>query len=58
MYQPLIKFSYTEFDFVFRITYTVENKTGILKNANVSIKEYIKNNYEIITKFDLKEVNL
>ncbi|MFV0531769.1 MAG: hypothetical protein ACK5MD_10095 [Flavobacteriales bacterium] len=58
MYQPLIKFSYTEFDFIYRITYIIENKTGLLKNANVSIKESVKNDYEVITKFELKQVEL
>ncbi|WP_128330558.1 LysM domain-containing protein [Apibacter sp. HY039] len=58
MYQPLIKFSYTEFDYIYRITYVIENKTGLLINASASLSEQIKNNYEIITKFELKMIEL
>ena len=58
MYQPLIKFSYTEFDYIYRITYVIENKTGLLLNASASLSEQIKNNYETITKFELKKIEL
>lgn len=58
MYQPLIKFSYTEFDYIYRITYVIENKTGLLINASASLSEQVKNNYETITKFELKKIEL
>ena len=58
MYQPLIKFSYTEYDYIYRFTYVIENKTGLLLNANASLSEQVKNNYETITKFELKKIAL
>jgi len=58
MYQPIIKYSFTEFNFIYRITFTIENITGFLENATVSIKEHVKNNYETITKFELRRIDL
>lgn len=58
VYQPLIKYSFTEYDYIYRITYEIENKTGLIKNATASVKEQIKNNYEIITHFTLREIEL
>lgn len=58
LYQPIIKFSFTEFDFVYRITYEIEKETNILINASVSIKESVKNNYDVITKYELRKVEL
>ena len=58
LYQPIIKFSFTEFDFVYRITYEIEKETNVLLNASVSIKESVKNNYEVITKYELRKVEL
>jgi LysM repeat protein len=58
MYQPIIKYSFTEFNFIYRITYTIQNETGFLINATASIKEQVKNNYETITKFELRRIEL
>lgn len=58
MYQPIIKFSFTEFDYIYRITYQIENSTGQLIKSSASIKEFVKNNYDVITKFELRRVEL
>lgn len=58
IYQPIIKYSFSEFDFIYRITYTIENETGFLMNATASMKEQVKNNYETITKFELRRIEL
>lgn len=58
MYQPVIKYSFTEFNFIYRITYTVEKASGLLMDATASMKERVKNNYESITKFELRRVEL
>jgi len=58
IYKPMIKYSFTEFDYLYRITYTVHKKTGLLVDANVLINEKIKNNYESITQFQIKKVEL
>ncbi|TWP23094.1 LysM domain-containing protein [Apibacter muscae] len=58
MYKPLIKYSFTEFDYIYRITYVIENKTGLMIHATASISEQIKNNYATVTKYDLKKVEL
>ncbi|WP_170234759.1 LysM peptidoglycan-binding domain-containing protein [Chryseobacterium hagamense] len=58
MYQPVIKYSFTEFNLIYRITYTVEKASGLLMDATASIKEQVKNNYESITKFELRRVEL
>lgn len=58
LYQPIIKFSFTEFDFVYRITYEIEKENNVLLNASVSIKESVKNNYDVITKYELRKVEL
>lgn len=58
IYQPIIKYSYTEFNLIYRINYTLDTKTGLLLAANASIKEAVKNNYETVTKFELRKIEL
>jgi LysM repeat protein len=58
MYQPIIKYSFTEFNFIYRITYTIEKTSGLLMDATASLKEQVKNNYESITRFELRKVEL
>ena len=53
-----MKKNYTEYDYIYRFTYVIENKTGLLLNANASLSEQVKNNYETITKFELKKIAL
>ncbi|WP_294208595.1 LysM domain-containing protein [uncultured Chryseobacterium sp.] len=58
MYQPIIKYSFTKFNYIYRITYTVEKASKLLTDATASIKEQVKNNYESITKFELRSVEI
>lgn len=58
LYQPIIKFSFTEFDYIYRITYQIEKSTGQIVKSTTSIKEFVKNNYDVITKFESRRVEL
>lgn len=57
VYKPLLKFSFTEFNFIYNITYTIDSK-GVLTEASALVYEFIKNNFEIITQFKLNKVDL
>lgn len=57
-YKPMIKYSYTEFDYIYDINYSVEKTTGLLVNAKVVLCEKIKNNFETITEFTIRRVEL
>jgi len=58
IYKSSLKFNYTAFDFIYRITYTVDKETGLLQEGKVSIAEKIKNNFEVITEYNIKKVEL
>ncbi|WP_312079427.1 hypothetical protein [Chryseobacterium sp.] len=58
IYKSSLKFSYTTFDFIYRITYTVDKKTELLLDGKASIAEKIKNNFEVITEYNIKKVEL
>lgn len=58
IYKPIIKYSFTTFNMIYRINYTIDTKTGLLMNANASIKEQVKNNYESVSKFNLRRIEL
>ena len=58
IYKSSLKFNYTTFDFIYRITYTVDKETGLLQEGKASIAEKIKNNFEVITEYNIKKVEL
>jgi len=58
LYKPVIKFNFSEFDQIYRIIYTIDLKTGLLIDAKAYLSESIKNNYESVTNFDLRRVEL
>jgi hypothetical protein len=58
IYKPAINYSYTEFDFVYRITYTIDKNSNFLTEGKASIAEKIKNNFEVITEFKIKSVEV
>lgn len=58
IYKPTIKYSYSEFDFVYRITYTIDKKSNFITEGKASIAEKVKNNFEIITEYKIKKVEL
>ena len=58
IYQPLLKYAFTEFNYIYRIIYTLDNKTGLLLDAKASLNEKVKNNFETITQFELNQVEL
>ena len=58
IYKPMLKYSFTDYDYIYRITYTLDKNTGILLDGKVLLDEKIKNNFECITQFDIKQVEL
>jgi len=58
IYKPTIKYSYTEFDFIYRITYTIDKKNNFLTEGKASLAEKIKNNFEVITEYNIKQVEV
>lgn len=58
IYKPLLKFKVTEFTYIYRTTYTLDKKTGLLINGKTAISEKIKNNFECITRFEINQVEL
>ncbi|MBW4730718.1 hypothetical protein KZO62_02260 [Prevotella melaninogenica] len=58
MYKPLIQFAFSEYDIVYRIEYEIDSKNNLVGNANVYIEEMVKNNYQIISSFDMRKISL
>lgn len=58
LYLPLVKYNYTSFNYEYILEYTIDKKTNLLLDGNVSIIESIKNNYESICSFQIKQVKL
>lgn len=58
IYLPILKFSFSSFDQIYRITYTIDTKTGILLDARATLSERIKNNFETTTQFELQRIEL
>ncbi|WP_268223192.1 hypothetical protein [Sinomicrobium oceani] len=58
IYKPVIKYNFTEYNYEYRIRRYVNKKDGIITSAKAVMIERIKNNYELISQFDLKQVAL
>lgn len=58
LYKPTIKYNYSEYNFDYRITRNVNKHTNEIESARAVIIERVKNNYELISEFDLKRVEL
>ncbi|WP_419868491.1 LysM peptidoglycan-binding domain-containing protein [Chryseobacterium sp. CT-SW4] len=58
IYKPIIKYNYTEFNYTYRIIYTIDKNTGLLSEGKVALSEKIKNNFEAITELIIRKVNL
>lgn len=58
IYKPMIRYGFTEFDFIYRIHYTIEKESGLLTEGKAAISEKIKNNYEISTEYTIKRAEL
>jgi hypothetical protein len=56
-YKPIIEYGFTEYNYDYRIRRMVDKKTGIIVNASALMKEEVKNNYQFITQFDLKQID-
>ncbi len=58
IYRSLLRFSYSEFNFIYRITYVLSNKDNTLLDAQITISERVKNNFECITQFQITRIEL
>ncbi|MCA6068467.1 hypothetical protein JI747_014875 [Chryseobacterium sp. RG1] len=58
IYKSSLRFNYTTFDFIYRITYTIDKETELIQDGKASIAEKIKNNFEVITEYNIKKVEL
>ena len=58
IYKPLLHYKFSTFEYSYSIKYIIDEKSGLLMEAHVSLNEKIKNNFEAITHFDLKKVEL
>lgn len=58
IYKPMINYAFTEFDYIYRIIYTLDKKSGFLMEGKCILSEKIKNNYEILTEYIIKQVQL
>lgn len=58
IYKPMIKYAFTEFDYIYRLNYTIEKKSRLLIEGRAAISEKIKNNYEILTEYNIRRVEL
>lgn len=58
LYRPVIRYSYSEFDHIYNITYTIDNATNLLIEGKAFLCEKIKNNFEAITEFGVKRIEL
>lgn len=58
IYQPLIQYSFSEYNFIYTVECKLDNTTGLICNAHVYTEEMVKNNYQIISQFELRRVDL
>ncbi|AMP98983.1 hypothetical protein AY601_2082 [Pedobacter cryoconitis] len=57
-FKPYIGYSYTEYDYKYSNSYTLNTAGNVLQNANVVIIEEVKNNVQITVNYELKLVDL
>lgn len=57
-YKPIIEYSFSEFNYEYRIRRMIDKKTNLIVNATAFMKEEVKNNYQFVTQFDLKQIEL
>lgn len=57
-YKPIIEYSFSEYNYEYRIRRMVDKKNGFIVNATALMKEEVKNNYQFVTQFDLKQIEL
>lgn len=58
IYKPMINYAFTEFEYIYRIRYTIDKKSGLLLEGKAILSEKIKNNYEILTEYNIRQVEL
>lgn len=57
-YKPIIEYSFSEYNYEYRIRRMIDKRSGFIINATALMKEEVKNNYQFVTQFDLKQVEL
>ena len=56
-YKPIIEYGFSEYKYAYRVRRRVEKKTGLVTDATAMMKEEVKNNYQLITQFDLRNID-
>lgn len=57
-YRPIIGYKFSEFDFSYRTRITYNKEQNLIENADVSIIERVKNNVQLLIKYNLKRIEL
>lgn len=57
-YRPVIKYKFSEYFYKYKVTRKICKERQIVFDATAILQEGIKNNYVIMTQFNLKEVEL
>lgn len=55
-YKPIIEYEFSEYNYDYRIRRIIDKKTGLIINASAMLKEEVKNNYQFITQFEIKQI--
>ena len=56
-YKPIIEYGFSEYNYKYSIIRRIEKKSGLIVNATALMLEEVKNNYQLITQFDLKKID-
>ncbi|GAA3518715.1 hypothetical protein GCM10022393_36030 [Aquimarina addita] len=57
-YKPMVEYNFTEYEYMYRLSYVIDKKTGFISEGRAVFSEKVKNNYEFTTEFNLKQVQL
>lgn len=58
IYKPNIKYNFSEYNYSYRVTSTVNKEDGLLENIHITLLEKIKNNLSCSVNFELKRIEL
>jgi len=58
IYKPNVKYNFSEYDYSYRLTMTINKMDGLIENANIILIEKIKNNLSCNVNFELKRIEI
>lgn len=58
MYKPNIKYNFSEYNYSYRVTSTINKEDELLDNIHITLFEKIKNNLSCSVNFELKRIEL